>query len=325
MRWDGSEWEIIPNSFQFYLGDIIAFAPDNVWAVGYSQQTEPRIRRWNGESWEAVEISAKGQLHQIDGSSPQDIWMLGSNESVGPEEGTISFGEHWDGEELSVFPTDRINEYFVQFEGMSVAPSGDVFAVGEKIGQRIWDTHVQHLCPITIDESEEPASPDGSGATEAAVVTNVEMAEGVAWKFDRANHEKHRVRDRSGMDLFDSGLRRRGASFTWRVGGAGTYVWNDPVGHERGKIRVPLELGREQGARTTVRWATRKPPPGFVYDVQVKAPRKGGFQYWQRGVRSVKATFEWKRGGDFDFRARLRRTTNGSFSGWSPLASFTQY
>jgi hypothetical protein len=68
----------------------------------------------------------------------------------------------------------------------------------------------------------------------------------------------------------------------------------------------------------TVTWATGAPATGFVYDVQVKRPGSTSYVSWRSGVTTPSAAFIPDAGtGSYSFRARLRKTTNGTFSGWS--------
>ncbi len=58
-HWDGSQWTIVssPNpSPNCGLYGVAAFAPDDVWAVGYIplQNEPPIIEHWNGATWSAV-------------------------------------------------------------------------------------------------------------------------------------------------------------------------------------------------------------------------------------------------------------------------------
>jgi hypothetical protein len=76
------------------------------------------------------------------------------------------------------------------------------------------------------------------------------------------------------------------------------------------------------GTTFTITWASEAPPlPGFVFDVQVKAPGSGSWVYLVKGGTSRSTTVSPNAPGKYRFRARLR--TGGAHSGWSPIASIT--
>jgi hypothetical protein len=84
-HWDGTEWSIVPNPEVVEGGnggdleDVIAFASDDVWAVG-SQPSGVLIEHWDGSRWSVVDAPDIGEhayLTAIDGSSPTDVWTVG--------------------------------------------------------------------------------------------------------------------------------------------------------------------------------------------------------------------------------------------------------
>lgn len=74
------------------------------------------------------------------------------------------------------------------------------------------------------------------------------------------------------------------------------------------------------GARFAVTVADRKAPSGFVYDVQRKKG-DGARSAWKTGITSASVAFKAASSWTWSFRSRLRKTSSGAKSGWSPSAS----
>ena len=165
------------------------------------------------------------------------------------------------------------------------------------------------------DLPERPAAPRPRRQRRPA------LGGGVAWKFGRLNDKRHRVKDASGMDLFDSGLRAKGGSYTRRFKIAGAFPWIDPVSGRRGFVRTRVSVTPASGPKTTVRWSLVR-PRGCVFDVQVRKPGSTRFVAWKRGVTSMRAVFAPTRNGTFYFRARVRKPSRSASSGWSLARAF---
>jgi hypothetical protein len=74
----------------------------------------------------------------------------------------------------------------------------------------------------------------------------------------------------------------------------------------------------------TVTWASATAPSGYVYDIQIKRPGTTSFVSWKMGQTARLTTFTPDRGaGTYGFRARLRKTSNGRASGYSPVKSIS--
>lgn len=139
----------------------------------------------------------------------------------------------------------------------------------------------------------------------------------VTWCFDPGNVSTHTVTDSSGMGLFDSGPRSGGSTFSFKFIVAGIYPYvsdGEPMG---GAVQVPL---RTKG--TTVIWASATPPAGFVLDVQLAQPGTKTWLDWQSGATVTSAAFGssellYVGPGTYQFRARLRNTSNAAYSPWS--------
>jgi plastocyanin len=87
-----------------------------------------------------------------------------------------------------------------------------------------------------------------------------------------------------------------------------------------GDIHVPMRAVPSQGSRSTafsLHVATIKARTGFAYVIQRRAPG-GTFKPWKT-VTGTATAFTAPRAGQWSFRASVRRTSNRSHSGWSPI------
>ncbi len=155
------------------------------------------------------------------------------------------------------------------------------------------------------------------------LATPVQRGQRVRWGFSYLNSYSHSATDGTGMGYFDSGYRAPNTVFTKTFIAAGTYPYKcKDLSHVpmTGTIKVPvgaLPASAALGTTFTITWASATAPLGFVYDVQIKFPGATSFTAWRTGVTYKSTTFTPGRRGDFFFRARLRRTSNGRASGYS--------
>ena len=134
----------------------------------------------------------------------------------------------------------------------------------------------------------------------------------------------HTATDTSGMALFDTGpIRPRGYGYaTIPTAGSYAYHCSEPTSVHpamKGKLKAPVVISPPSGNVNTtfsVTWAVVGLPVGFVVDVQRKAPG-GVWTTWQNGVTIGNASLKLATVGQWSFRARLRRISNGKSSGWS--------
>jgi acetyl esterase/lipase/plastocyanin len=135
---------------------------------------------------------------------------------------------------------------------------------------------------------------------------------------------QHTVTDKSGMGFFDSGPMNVGATFRQTFVGAGTYYVISTLDPSmQGSIKVSMTAtppAGPAGASFVIAWAVAPPPAGYVYDVQMKAPG-GGFTNWKMGQTGGQTSTTLSTVGTYQFRAHLKNTANGKFSGWSPALS----
>jgi streptogramin lyase len=138
------------------------------------------------------------------------------------------------------------------------------------------------------------------------------------------------IADATGMHLYSTATAGLGTGgiLSYRFRAAGTYPYIAAATGSttaNGTVGVPIQVAPNQtdtNDPVTVTWALAPAPYGYVYDVQVKVPG-GSFKSWIRGTTAASSTFSAdSAAGYYIFRARLRNSSSGAHSGWSPEAEF---
>jgi plastocyanin len=149
----------------------------------------------------------------------------------------------------------------------------------------------------------------------------------VTWFLPASDASSHGVSDSSGMGLFDSGLLAPGASYSFAFTSAGSYGVVDHAASHGATVDVLGSVTPSTGTLSTqftVRWASQAPLSGYAADVQLLRPGTTAWTDWKVGTTATSATFIPNAGlGTYKVRARLRKTTNGKASGWSPASSIS--
>lgn len=163
----------------------------------------------------------------------------------------------------------------------------------------------------------------------------VELVRGrtVDWYF--TGRVANGVHDASGLGLFDSGTKTPLADFQHAYPSSGTFAVGDERGHS---MRVGVMIGASPKSGTvgqvfglTWRWVGDL-PPGQVHDAQIAYCTDPGcappFQDWRVGTLQGSGELSasdpaWHGAGTYFFRARLRDTTTGAASDWSPVRTIT--
>ncbi|HYP38920.1 MAG TPA: hypothetical protein VEX13_01040, partial [Chloroflexia bacterium] len=143
-RWDGKEWSenlyhtVQPQRRRNVLYGVVVLSPDNVWAVGASNN-QAIIEHWDGSTWDRFhEIDGIGDdqfLTGIAAVAPDNIWAVGYARKVGPDR-DIAIIAHWDGTAWAVVPSADSGEGRV-LSGVSIIPGGDALAVGTANGETL--------------------------------------------------------------------------------------------------------------------------------------------------------------------------------------------
>lgn len=185
-----------------------------------------------------------------------------------------------------------------------------------------------------------PASPQSSARTTPAAITNVSVsdfvftpanvtiAQGGTVEWDFVGPMAHTATDQTGLQLFDSGTKLAGSMFSFTFPVAATYQYHCTI-HPltmKGTVAVPLTVtptSAPLGSTFTVTWGSTPPPAGYVVDIEVKAPNQANFHPFVSGAMGRKGSGVPTSVGTWMIRARLRRTSNGATSLFSPVLSIT--
>lgn len=125
LRYNGSTWETIPTpnvgAGANQLNGVLALAPNDVWAVGFSTSVAPPesaptltlIEHYDGNAWAVVPSPNVGphsgyqsnRLFGLAANSSNDVWAFGSYFAAdgSGQQGTLL--EHWDGTSWTIQPS----------------------------------------------------------------------------------------------------------------------------------------------------------------------------------------------------------------------------
>ena len=142
----------------------------------------------------------------------------------------------------------------------------------------------------------------------------------VRWGFGSGNSHSHSATDRSGMNIFDSGFRAPGSSYSHTFMAAGKYPYHckettHAFAPMNGTIRVPILVSPASGplgSSFTITFATQDAPAGFVFDAQILRPQSSTFVDWRVGTTKRSGKFTPAKRGQFQFQSRLRKLSNGA-------------
>jgi Tol biopolymer transport system component len=156
---------------------------------------------------------------------------------------------------------------------------------------------------------------------------SVNASRGDTVEFDFSGTTVHTANDSSGMLLWGSGYFPPGGTYGFQFIAAGTYSAIDVKTGHTGTVLVGLMADPRAGnvdTMFTITWASSAPPPGYVFDVQIKRPYSITFTDWKTKLTTLSTTFVPDSGtGTYSFRARLRNTMNKKASGYSPPTPIT--
>ena len=133
-----------------------------------------------------------------------------------------------------------------------------------------------------------------------------------------------RQRTPSGLGLFDSGAKPIVSYFDRAFTAAGTFRYQDgiPPGTTFGWITVPVTLPASGvvGQPFTVTWGTAAQGANLVFDVLVEVPGGTGYTAWQT-TANLSGSYTPAVPGRYRFIARLRNTSTGAATDYSPAVS----
>jgi plastocyanin len=155
---------------------------------------------------------------------------------------------------------------------------------------------------------------------------NVNLNQGDTVHWTHVGSSLHTVTGNHPFNLWDSGIMNPGDTFDFTFTAAATYGYHcDFHTTMKGNVRVRLRASPRSGpvgTRFRITVATIAAPSPFVYDIQ-KANPDEGFMDWMIGITARTATFDstGQPIGMYQFRSRLRNTSTGFSSDWSPSVS----
>jgi plastocyanin len=123
------------------------------------------------------------------------------------------------------------------------------------------------------------------------------------------------------LTLFNSGVKSSGASYSFTFWGAGLYTYDSTVdSSQKGTVTVApcsTQAKPTHGSPVYIE-VQRAHHPHWVEDVEIKKPGSSAWVWLKQGVVTPQVSFTPTVAGTYQFRARMRRTTTGRFSGFSP-------
>jgi hypothetical protein len=136
-HWDGSSagWTVVPSpnslALNSYLYGVAADAPDDVWAVGGTDQSGPPyhslVEHWDGTAWSIVSAASfPGVLYGVVALAPNNVWAVGTENY--PGRGLI---EHWDGTSW----TATYLWFAALLRGVAAVSPQQIWAVGQRYGR----------------------------------------------------------------------------------------------------------------------------------------------------------------------------------------------
>jgi len=156
-----------------------------------------------------------------------------------------------------------------------------------------------------------------SGFTPA--LRTVSLGRKVEWVMEAPG--MHRLRDLTGMTLFDSFPEPPVWFATYSFKAAGTYPYTDgPPGHHRAKIAVRIDAPTtgHVGDAVHLAWALPGASAGATFDVQIQRPGEGRFSAFRTDVGARGAMFTLREPGVYRFRSRMQGPPAGG-TGFSPV------
>jgi hypothetical protein len=248
-RWDGAagSWTIVPSPnslvLNSYLHGVDAVAPDDVWAVGGSDDFASYtslVEHWDGTSWSIVSAASfPGVLYGVVALGPDNVWAVGTENY--PGRGLI---EHWNGTKWSA----TYLRFGAVLRGVAAVGAQDMWAVGQRYRRtnpfgdttltmryngRAW-TEVRSPNPLNTTDTDQDWLTSVS-----AVATNDVWAVGRYGNHDLGPLDQTLIEHWNGVrwtvipspnpggSLVDNdlwGVAAVGAGDVWAVGGVGAFL-----------------------------------------------------------------------------------------------------
>jgi len=162
---------VSPQSRDNFLNDVVAIAPDDVWAVGNAYlrgetgDNRTLILHWDGSSWSVAPTpEVEGTLESVAAVASDDVWAVGSTNAPS---GLVM---HWNGRQWSTVDATDPGTRFWGFRDAAATGPNDVWAVGWTAtggsGQPLaehWDGSGWSVVPVpSVAPSPETGNPYAS-------------------------------------------------------------------------------------------------------------------------------------------------------------------
>ena len=175
-HWNGTKWSVVstpdPSSTESWLNGVAAASSDDVWAVGWYQDSSGAfytlIEHWDGTQWSVIpspNVGGSGLLG-VTAISSDDVWAVGDDDAG-------SLVEHWNGSQWSIVPSaNPSNASGVELQGITAFANNDIWAVGNYINDSTYQT-------VTLTEHWDGSawsivsSPNGGVAGSTNLLTGV--------------------------------------------------------------------------------------------------------------------------------------------------------
>lgn len=132
-------WTIVsspsPNTNLNILYGVSAVSANDVWAVGYSDDSSGNIstliEHWDGSQWSVVSSLNLGpktnELYSVAAISTNDVWAVGF---YSPNRTTSGLIEHWDGTQWSVVSAQKPTKQGFLLNAITAVSATNLWAVG---------------------------------------------------------------------------------------------------------------------------------------------------------------------------------------------------
>jgi hypothetical protein len=164
-HWNGAHWGKVPMPAMTAIGDVVALAPNNVWAVGNSGTLPYDVFHWNGTKWQGYLIDTLNFVAQgLSASSASNIWVSGYSYSGSKQ---VAAAYQWNGTSWHAVSMPHPVLYAGGPDVTAVSPAnvwiGYVTSSTSPNYFLHWDGHTWHTLTGAYYSSTDNIVPDGKG------------------------------------------------------------------------------------------------------------------------------------------------------------------
>ncbi len=174
-HWDGFSWTVVPSPNGYAnsgnLKGITAISSNDIWAVGYADDTPPGIyqtliEHWNGSNWTVVASPNPGsnnnELLGVAALSNGDAWAVGDYDNSTSLNTVQTLIARWNGSTWTRVTGTDIATYDNYLNGVAAVSSNDVWTVG---------SYSNHDEAHTLIERYSPCPPSPTATVTATATT----------------------------------------------------------------------------------------------------------------------------------------------------------